>query len=118
MGANKHAKGVQGEDMAVEYLKKKGYRIIERNFRFERGEVDVVAEDGDALVFIEVKSRRSKSFGAPHEAVTRKKQMQIRKVAGGYLFEKEVGDHYCRFDIIAIQYSGDSVKIEHFEDAF
>jgi putative endonuclease len=115
---NLRAKGTVGEDAAVEYLSKKGYRILERNFRFERGEIDIIAEDRDVLVFAEVKARRSKAFGEPHEAVTGQKQRQIRKVAEGYLFMHEINDRECRFDIIAVHYKGSTITIEHFENAF
>jgi putative endonuclease len=115
---NLRAKGTIGEDAAVEYLAKKGYRILERNFRFERGEIDIIADDKNTLVFIEVKARRSLSFGEPHEAVTARKQSQIRMVAEGYLFMHEISDRACRFDIVAIQYTGSKMSIEHFENAF
>jgi putative endonuclease len=115
---NLRAKGTLGEDAAVEYLGKKGYRILERNYRFERGEIDIIAEEREVLVFVEVKARRSQAFGEPHEAVTARKQNQIRKVAEGYLFLHEINDKECRFDIIAIHYKGSKMSIEHFENAF
>ena len=118
MKPNKRDKGKIGEDIAVEFLKKKGYRILERNFRFERGEIDIIAEYAGALIFVEVKARRSISFGTPHEAVTAQKQLQIRKIADGYIFSHEIDDTACRFDIIAIRYAGKNIDIQHFENAF
>ena len=112
------AKGKQGEDAAVDYLLKKGYRILERNFRYDRGEIDVVAEDQDQLVFVEVKARRSKLFGDPEEAITEAKCKQLRKVAEGYLFEHNLDDRPCRFDVVAIEYEKNVPIIRHFEDAF
>ena len=111
-------RGIQGEDAAVEYLEKKGYRILERNFRFDRAEVDIIAEDRDQLVFVEVKARRSRLFGAPEEAVTEAKCKQLWKAAEGYLTEKDLDGEQCRFDVIAIEYDNDVPTIRHIEDAF
>ena len=77
--------GTAGEDLVVDFLQKKGYRIFQRNYRFEHGEMDNIAEDGNALVFIEVKARRSKEFGEPEDAVTPRKRDKIRATADGYL---------------------------------
>ena len=73
--------GREGERIAVDYLTEKGYRILRRNYRFGRGEIDIIAQDGTELVFVEVKTRRTSAFGEPEEAVTPKKQSQIRTVA-------------------------------------
>ena len=118
MSFNRRTKGTQGEDIAVEYLQNKGLTILERNFRFERGEIDIVAEEHGALIFIEVKTRRSRSFGEPEEAVTPAKRKQIRRVAEGYLFTKEIFDKECRFDVVTILYHGQSYRISHFVNAF
>jgi putative endonuclease len=115
---SKTKKGAIGEDLAVDYLKKKGYRIFQRNYRFEHGEIDIVAEDGNALVFVEVKARRSKEFGEPEDAVTPRKREKIRATADGYLFENNIDDKECRFDVIAIDYQGNKTEIRHIEDAF
>ena len=115
---NKRQRGNAGEDLAVDFLAKKGYRILERNYRFERGEIDIIAEDDDMLVFVEVKARRSKEYGAPEDAVTAGKQDQIRKTADGYLFEKNIDDRSCRFDIVAIDLGMKEPGIRHIEDAF
>ena len=118
MPVNKRERGAQGENLAVDYLKKKGYRILERNFRFERGEIDIVAEDNGELVFVEVKARRSTSFGEPEDAVTISKQSQLQKVAEGYLYKNNIDGKECRFDVIAIQYKNGKANIRHFENAF
>ncbi len=110
--------GRLGEDIAVEYLKKNGYRILERNYIYEHGEIDVIAGQNDTLVFVEVKARRTKGFGEPEDAITPKKQEQIRKTAEGYLFEHDIDDTDCRFDVIAIQYEKNQPKLRHIEDAF
>jgi len=115
---NKRAQGTKGEDRAVAFLRKKGSRILDRNYRFERGEIDIVAEDNGVLVFVEVKARSSKTFGEPEDAVTESKQRQIKKIAEGYLYEHHLFDKACRFDVIAIEYEGSNTAIRHFEDAF
>ena len=118
MSINRKTRGKRGEDEAVDFLQKKGYRILERNFRFEHGEIDIVAEDDATLVFVEVKARRTKSFGEPEEAVTEFKRKQVRKVAGGYLFEHSIESRECRFDVIAIDHGEGRSIIRHFENAF
>ena len=115
---NKRARGTLGEGVAAHYLVKKGYRIVEQNFRFDRGEIDIVADDRGTLVFVEVKARRSKTFGEPEDAVTPKKRKQIRKVAEGYLFTHDIDGRECRFDVVTILYRGDQVEIRHIENAF
>ena len=115
---DKRRKGKQGEDHAVDYLQKKGYRILERNFRFEHGEIDIIAEDHDALVFVEVKARRSKLYGEPEDAITPRKRNQLKKTADGYLFENDIDDKECRFDVIAIDYNEKKPVIRHLENAF
>ena len=115
---NKREDGTAGEVLAVEYLQKKGYRILERNYRFERAEVDIIAEDQEFLVFVEVKARRSTMFGEPEDAVTERKSAQMRKVANGYCLRCGIEDRACRFDIIAIRYDGKNPTIRHIENAF
>ncbi len=115
---DRRAKGKAGEDAAVDYLEKKGYHILGRNFRYERGEIDIIAIDKEDLVFIEVKARRSKAFGEPEDALTPAKCNQIRKVAEGYLLEQRIDDQPCRFDVIAIEYERETPVIRHLIDAF
>lgn len=115
---SKTQKGTIGEDLAVDYLEKKGYRILQRNYRFEHGEIDIIAEDGNVLVFVEVKARRSIEFGEPEDAVTPRKREKIRSTANGYLFENNIDDKECRFDVIAIDYQGDKTEIRQLKDAF
>jgi putative endonuclease len=115
---NNRSQGKAGEDLACNFLEQNGLKILDRNFRFERGEIDLIAEDGEELVFIEVKARRSNTFGAPEDAVTEKKQEQIRAVAEGYLFTHDIDDRPCRFDIVAIEHRNGSTKIRHIRDAF
>ena len=111
--------GKKGEEVAVDYLQKKGYRIVERGYRLFRGELDIIAYDRATLVFVEVKTRAGTEFGLPEEAVTPAKQNQIKRIAQGYLMERGLGDPNCRFDVLAILINGDDGPvITHFEDAF
>jgi len=109
--------GELGEEMAVGYLSDKGYIILERNYRFDRAEVDIIAQDKDQIVIVEVKTRTSDFFGDPQEFVTRGKIKQLVKVADQYLTSKEI-DKEARFDIIAVLINKKEKSIEHFIDAF
>jgi len=115
---NRRIQGKTGEDLAARFLERNGLNIIERNYRFERGEIDLIAEEGNELVFIEVKARRSTMFGAPEDAVTEKKQEQVRSVADGYLFEHDIDNRPCRFDVVAIEFKNGKAEIRHIRDAF
>ena len=115
---NRRKWGKAGEDLAAHFLEQSGLKILERNFRFERGEIDLIAEEGEELVFVEVKARRSNAFGAPEDAVTEKKQEQVHAVAEGYLFIHDIDDRPCRFDIVAIEYRYGTAEIRHLRDAF
>lgn len=101
-------KGVYGEAIAKEYLKTQKFKIIEQNYKNFCGEVDIIAKDGDTLVFLEVKSRESFLFGRPCEAVDRRKQNKIKKVALSYLKFKKLKNVDVRFDVIEIL--GDEVN--------
>ena len=115
---NRSAAGAAGESTAVDFLKKKKYRILRRNYRFGRGEIDIVAEDGKVIVFVEVKVRSSGSFGAPEDAISGMKQRALRSAAQGYIYQYQCEDRECRFDIVAIDTSGAALVIRHMEDAF
>lgn len=110
--------GKSGEDCAVRFLKKKGYKVIERNYRCIFGEIDLVATDKDEIVFVEVKSRRSKGFGNPEAAVDINKQKKISRIAMNYLMEKELGDHNARFDVVAIHFLPEGERVEIIKNAF
>ena len=116
---NTHNIGLEGEAIALKYLRRKRYAIVETGFRFLRGEIDIVARDGGTLVFVEVKMRTGCAFGRPEESVTPGKQRQIRKVAEGYLMLRRPGNVACRFEVIAIRPVGErGYAVEHFVDAF
>ncbi|MBM3294622.1 MAG: YraN family protein [Candidatus Aminicenantes bacterium] len=111
--------GRAGEDAAVRHLEKKGWRIIVRGFRWRRGEIDLVAEDGDTLVFAEVKTRTDRDYGPPEESVTRAKRRQIRRVASAYLAVHGLESVACRFDVLAVEFDDDGRPlVRHLLDAF
>ncbi len=116
---NKKQFGNEGEEIACDYLVSEGYNIVERNWRFGRGEIDIIAKQNDLLIFIEVKSRKTLEYGMPELAVTKKKQLQIRKIAEAYLYEKEIADIDCRIDVISILLTDkEHPEINHIENAF
>ena len=113
--------GDEGEDIAVELLISKGYEIVERNYRYRKGEIDIIAIDTETkyLVFVEVKSRRNLEFGEPEYAVTTNKMRQVKKIAEAYLYEKEIGEIDCRFDVVTILFKSETDSIiNHYENAF
>jgi len=111
--------GRQGEELAIGYVRKRGYRIIERNFRNTLGEIDIIARDGRAIVFIEVKARSGNRFGNPKYAVTRKNQLTLTRVAQSWLKEKGHSFAKARFDVIAIcNATGREPDIELVKNAF
>lgn len=109
-----------GESLAAKHLKARGYRILAQNYRARRGEIDLIARDGEFIVFVEVKTRRSLKFGLPQAAVTLQKQRQISKVALAYLQAQNLMDTPCRFDVIAIHLSPqlELLRLEQIESAF
>lgn len=113
--------GRRGEEAAARYLTARGYAVLERGFRMFRGEIDIIAAQGETLVFCEVRTRTRDDFGLPGESVTRAKQSQVRKVARGYLLRRGLVEDRtaCRFDVLALRsLSGDRFEVAHFENAF
>ena len=110
--------GKKGEEVALRFLKKRGYGIIEKNDVCKLGEMDIIAKEKDTLVFIEVKTRTSTAFGPPQLAVNLSKQRQLSKVALNYLKEKHLEDVKARFDVVAILLGQKGEEIELIKDAF
>lgn len=110
--------GQRGEDLAVRHLKKKGYKIIERNYRTRNGEVDIIARHKGRLVFIEVKTRQSRRYGHPKFAVTADKQRKISMVALEYLKKNHSLQTSARFDVVTVQSSENGPVIEIVANAF
>jgi len=109
--------GREGEEVALEFLRKKGYRILEKNYRTAFGEIDIIARDREVLVFIEVKTRADTTFGYPFEAVTPNKREKIRKVALCFM-KKLRKECAARFDVLSINIEKGRERIEHITDAF
>ena len=106
--------GRAGEVKAAEFLKKKGYKILTKNYKTHIGEIDIIAEDNGTVVFVEVKTRVDDAFGVPSEAVTEKKIRKYEKVATEYLIRERSLDVLCRFDVIEIE----NGQINHIINAF
>jgi len=117
-GSDRIRTGKKGEDIAVAYLKKEGYDILERNYRCLFGEVDVVAKDGDTVVFVEVKSRRSEQFGEPQMAVGLEKQRKLSRISLKYLEERHLYPCNARFDVVAVKILPGGGKVELIQNAF
>jgi putative endonuclease len=95
-------RGTLGEDVAASFLERQGYSIVEKNYYYQHGEIDIIAQEQETLVFVEVKTRRSTRFGEPQESVTPKKQELLRRTAEGYVAERELNDIECRFDVVSV----------------
>jgi putative endonuclease len=109
--------GKLGEELAVNYLIGKGYEILERNWRNQHKEIDIIAKDGKDLIVVEVKARQTDEYGGPDEAVTQQKRSRLVEAANAYLFKNDL-DMSTRFDIISIIFKDGEPVIEHIEDAF
>lgn len=105
--------GRYGEDRACEYLVGNGYEILDRNWRYSEGELDIVCTFQRTLVFVEVKTRTSLAFGSPFEAVTTQKLAKIRRLAANWCAQRQVSNSQVRFDAIGVLVHGGRVTIEH-----
>ncbi len=110
--------GKSGEEIAMQFLVQKGYIIVGRNYRFGKGEIDIIAEDCDELVFVEVKYRKSDEYGHPVYAISTGKQKQLVKLAKSYLYVKNISNKIIRFDVVTIKKELETEIIEHIKDAF
>lgn len=111
--------GNKGEDAVARYLKKKGYKILIKNYRCKLGEIDLIAQDGADLVFIEVKTRSGLGYGSPAAAVNAKKQRQICRTAQYYLAEYRLFDTPARFDVISVLLdAAKDYRIDQIKNAF
>jgi putative endonuclease len=115
-----HRLGRQGEDAAAAFLEHGGWTVLARNYRFGRREVDIIAQRGGVLAFVEVKTRAGSGFGSPAAAITRLKRREIETVAAQYLARFAPGDLDVRFDAVAVcrARAGGGFVIEHLEDAW
>jgi putative endonuclease len=122
---NSYAKiiGDRGEQAAADFLLKKNYEILARQFRYRNGEIDIVAKTGGVMVFVEVKTADltrtgASAFGDPETWLDAKKQKFLRKSAEYYLWKNKIGEIDCRFDLIAVRLHADREEINHIENAF
>ena len=110
--------GKKGEDLALRKMKQLGYQCIARNFRCNIGEIDLIARDGDCLVFVEIKTRRGKSTGYAKEAIDVRKRKKLSQVALAYLKAHDCMNVKSRFDVVAINLQGREKEIEIIKNAF
>lgn len=110
--------GNLGERLALQKIKGLGYKFIEKNYRCALGEIDIIARDGDCLVFIEIKTRKGSTTGLAKEAVNQRKMRQISKTALAYMKANNCCDTRARFDVVAVNIKGDREEIEVIKDAF
>jgi putative endonuclease len=119
--------GKQGEDLAVQFLKKKGYRVLERNYRCRLGEVDLILEqtirknagrEENRIIFVEVKTRRKTDSVSPRELISYGKQWHISRVAQNYLASRRLKDTSCDFAVLIVDWSEGSPRFEWIEEAF
>ncbi len=110
--------GALGEKLAADFLKKRGYRIVERNFRCRQGEIDIIARQGECLVFVEVRTKASSGFGTPEESVTARKREKLASVAETYIQSHDSPSSW-RIDVVAVELSPDGrvSRLEHIENA-
>ncbi len=112
-----HDLGNRGEDLAVSHLAGKGYRILERNWKFGKEEVDIIAETDNEVIFTEVKTRKSSYFGAPEAFVNRAKQRIIIRAANAYILRHNIHKE-ARFDVIGVILNSTERRVTHLEGAF
>lgn len=109
--------GKQGEAEARQYLQNQGYQILHTNYRHQHAEIDLIAQKGKLLIFVEVKTRSNVSYGNPEEFVSYAKAKLVMKAAEQYIFTHD-WQHDVRFDIVAVTVNGPDVRIKHIQDAF
>lgn len=115
--AERTERGRLAEGLAERYLRAQGYEILERNVRFRRGEIDIVARDGDEIVFVEVRSRRAGACRSP-EFLSRAKRRALLRAAAVWVGRRGYGNSLCRFDLVTVRFARDAARLEHLRSAF
>jgi putative endonuclease len=110
--------GRRGEDLAASHLRDKGWEILERNYRTRLGEVDLICQDGNTIVFVEVKTRASSGFARPDESVTHRKQAKLRRLVEEYLVSHRLESHDVRLDVLGVTLESRHPEFEHIVGAF
>jgi putative endonuclease len=115
MSNDRQELGRWGEGLAAQRLESQGYVIVDRNWRCRRGEIDLVAQEGDILVFVEVKTRRGREYGTPEEAITRSKVKRLLELGQRYMLERDIEDMDWRIDLVAVELDqqGKLLRFEH-----
>ena len=109
--------GLEGENIAKNHLINQGYEIVECNYKWKKGELDIICRKDDTLIIVEVKTRNSTVFGQPYQAVSLSKQRQIVRVSNHYIVEKQISEE-VRFDVFSIVLNNHGVTVDHVKDAF
>ena len=119
MSDHRQKLGRWGEQQAAQYLESHGYKVLDRNWRCRRGEIDLVAKEGDVLVFVEVKTRRGRDYGTPEEALTRHKVKRLLELGQRYMLERDIEDVDWRVDLVAVELDkqGKLLRFEHVPNA-
>ncbi len=115
---HQHALGREGEEVAAAYLVKKGFRLVQRNYRGRHGEIDLIAWDKGVLVFVEIKTSGSTRFGAPETWVTARKQKRIARTALAYIHQNHLEHTDIRFDVVAIELRSGHHEVRHIANSF
>ncbi|MBE5819448.1 MAG: YraN family protein [Clostridiales bacterium] len=105
--------GKKGEDIAEDFLKKNKYKILERNFYCNQGEIDIIALNKKEIVFIEVKTRNNTNYGMPSEAVTKQKEKHFKRATEYYIYKNNLYNDFIRLDVIEVLFQGDKYTIKH-----
>ncbi len=117
-GSGRRARGGEAERLAARFLEGRGLEILDRNHAIRRGEVDLVCKDGDVLCFVEVRSRTSEAQGGPEETVGRRKALRVVAAATDWAMRNGGLERAIRFDVVAVTFSSEGPRIEHFPAAF
>jgi putative endonuclease len=110
--------GQQAEDLACRELAARGYQILQRRFRTQWGEIDIVAREGETLVFVEVRARVGEDYGSAEESITARKEWRMTRMAQAYLYEERLEDVDCRFDVVAVDLSAAAAVLTVYQSAF
>jgi putative endonuclease len=118
MDMSRFNKGQTGENTAADFLTGNGMKILDRNFRCPPGEIDIIAKDGQAIVFVEVRTRQAKGFRTPEESITFRKRTRLIRAAQWYLKQRKLYNLSARFDVVTIRWNGENPEINWIVNAF
>lgn len=113
----RHTIGKEGETIAIEFLKKKGYKILDKNFFTKQGEIDIIAKYKEEYIFVEVKTRKNKKYGEPIDAVDKNKIKHLKKAISYYLYINKLENKFIRIDVIEVKHIKNKTYINHIKQA-